>query len=103
MDINTSIYPIHAKDCLRIALATNGTTTMEAWDGNGASIGSLADEYEYVMYGKVYKKTASKKSDGEVVMYASFGGLLMSLEADKADLDGVHLDDRIYLLIKRVY
>ena len=76
---------------------------MEAWNGSGSSLGSLADDYEYVMYGKVYKKSDSKKSTGEVLLYASFGGLLMSLEADKADLEGVHLDDRVYLLVKRVY
>jgi len=77
---------------------------MDSWDGSGSAIGSLADEYEYVMYGKVYKKGPSKKNSGnDVVLYASFGGLLMSLEAEKADLEGAHLDDRVYLLVKRVY
>ena len=76
---------------------------METWDASGSSLGSLADEYEYVMYGKVYKKSDSTKSTSDVVLYASFGGLLMSLEADKADLEGAHLDDRVYLLVKRVY
>ena len=105
VDINTDIYPVQVKETLRIALATTASTQMEAWDPSGASLGSLADEYEYVMYGKVYKKADSKKAAGttDVVLYASFGGLLMSLEADKADLEGAHLDDRVYLLVKRVY
>lgn len=106
VDINTDIYPVQVKDTLRIALASSGSSQMENWDGSGASIGNLADEYEYVMYGKVYKKSPSKKggeNGGEVVLYASFGGLLMSLEAEKADLEGAHLDERVYLLVKRVY
>jgi DNA-directed RNA polymerase I, II, and III subunit RPABC3 len=105
VDINTDIYPITPKDTLRIAIATSGSSQMEHWDGSTSAIGSLADEYEYVMYGKVYKKAASKKADSgsDVVLYASFGGLLMSLEAEKADLEAAHLDDRVYLLVKRVY
>ena len=106
VDINTDIYPVQVKDTLRIAIATSGSSQMENWDGSGASVGSLADDYEYVMYGKVYKKAPSKKTSGsgsDVVLYASFGGLLMSLEAEKADLDSAHLDDRVYLLVKRVY
>ena len=106
VDINTDIYPIQVKDTLRIAVASTGSSQMENWDGQGSAIGSLADDYEYVMYGKVYKKASSKKggeSGNDVVVYASFGGLLMSLEAEKADLEGAHLDDRVYLLVKRVY
>lgn len=80
---------------------------MENWNGTGSSLGSLADEYDYVMYGKVYKKAEGKKATtdttGDVTLYASFGGLLMSLAADKADLEGAHLDDRVYLLVKKVY
>lgn len=105
VDINTDIYPIQAKDTLRIAIATSGSSQMENWDASGSSVGSLADDYEYVMYGKVYKKAPSKKNESgsDVCLYASFGGLLMSLEAEKADLEGAHLDDRVYLLVKRVY
>jgi len=106
VDINTDIYPIQVKDTLRIALASTGSSQMDSWDDTGASIGSLADEYEYLMYGKVYKKGPSKKTSGsgsDVVLYASFGGLLLSLEAEKADLEGAQMDDRIYLLVKRVY
>jgi DNA-directed RNA polymerase I, II, and III subunit RPABC3 len=101
VDLNTSIYPVHQKDRLRIALASSGSSQMETWDGSNASIGSLADEFEYVMYGKVYKKTAGK--DEQIILYASFGGLLMSMTAEKADLESCHLDDRVYLLIKKVY
>lgn len=106
LDINTDIYPVQVKDTLRIAIASTGSAQMDNWNGSTSAVNSLCDDYEYVMYGKVYKKGPSKTSaagDSDVVLYASFGGLLMSLQADKADLDGAHLDDRLYLLVKRVY
>ena len=87
-------------------MASTGSAQMENWNGTTSSLGSLADDYDYVMYGKVYKKAdkkSSAESPGEVTLYASFGGLLMSLAADKADLEGAHLDDRVYLLVKKVY
>jgi DNA-directed RNA polymerase I, II, and III subunit RPABC3 len=106
VDINTDIYPVEIKDTFRIALASTGSSQMDTWDGKSSSVGSLADEYEYVMYGKVYKKAprkATSDSGADMTLYASFGGLLMKLEAEKADLEGAHLDDRVYLLVKRVY
>ncbi len=106
LDLNTDIYPVQVKDTLRIAIATTGSSQMDNWDGNNSAMTALCEDYEYVMYGKVYKKSPSKnvgENNAEVVLYASFGGLLMSLQADKADLDGAHLDDRLYLLVKRVY
>merc|ERR1712170_282109 len=38
---------------------------------------TLADEFEYVMYGKVFRIAQGKDGFGEI--YASFGGMLMKL------------------------
>lgn len=36
--------------------------------------------------------------------YVSFGGLLMKLEAQRSDVDeAIRLDDRLYLLMRKVY
>lgn len=46
---------------------------------------SLLDQYDYVMYGKVFKVEISKADHGrEPTMHimASFGGLLMKLSGD---------------------
>ena len=99
LDVNTEIYPVRTKETFSIALAVTGEEA--AWDSTGKAGGALIDAYEYVMFGKIYKKVAG--SGSRVSVYASFGGLLMCLEGDRGDLDGLHLDERLYLLMKKVY
>lgn len=103
IDINTDIYPMHVKDCMRLVIASNGNPQHDTWDSGTSSIAALADDYEYVMYGKIYKKASGKRTESEVIIYASFGGLLMQIIADEADLESLRVDDRIYLLIRRVH
>lgn len=58
LDINTELYPVHAG--LKFTLVL---TKHIAFDANGAPleaeeawrVSSLADKYEYVMYGRVFK------------------------------------------------
>lgn len=45
---------------------------------------TLADRYDYVMYGKVYKVDEERD---KYVVYASYGGLLMMLRGDKSNLE----------------
>jgi DNA-directed RNA polymerases I, II, and III subunit RPABC3 len=99
VDINTDIYPIKVGDTVSIAVATTGEEA--AWDSAASRLGGgLLDAYDYVMFGKVYKKVDGSAS--KVSVYASFGGLLMCLQGDRSDLDGLHLDDRVYFLLKTV-
>jgi DNA-directed RNA polymerase I, II, and III subunit RPABC3 len=60
---------------------------------------SLADEYEYVMYGKVYKYDDSNQS--KITIYASFGGLLMCLSGDYRALAKIEVGQYLYLLIRK--
>jgi DNA-directed RNA polymerases I, II, and III subunit RPABC3 len=99
IDINTDIYPVRVGETLSIAIATTGEEA--AWDSAASRLGGgLLDAYEYVMFGKVYKKI--EESTSKVSVYSSFGGLLMCLQGDHNDLDGLHLDDRVYFLMKTV-
>ena len=58
MDINTEIYPLETGDKFTLLLAQSldgavvDTTKKETWKPMKKT---LADDYEYVMYGKVYK------------------------------------------------
>lgn len=62
LDVNTEIYPLQADDrftlVLASSLAKDGTigdaSKKEAWREHIGE-NSLADDYEYVMYGKVYQ------------------------------------------------
>ena len=100
IDMNTEIFPVSSKDTVSIALATAAESS--AWDSSGARSGmGLIDSYEYALFGKIFKKVAN--AGDRVSVYASFGGLLMCLEGDRNDLEDLHLDDRLYFLLKKVY
>ena len=63
----------------------------------------MADAYEYVMYGKVYKKEEENAGGiKKAAVYISFGGLLMHLKADPKNLLDVDIDNRMYLLIRKI-
>jgi len=64
---------------------------------------TLMDEFEYVMYGLVYKyKPDTSGSVVRVEVFVSFGGLLMKLKGDPAKLSVLAVDSKVYLLMRRV-
>ena len=53
------------------------------------------------MYGKLYKwKQEMPKAPVELLV--SFGGLLMRLRGDAQHLEKLHLDSRLYLLLRKI-
>ncbi|KOO31287.1 RNA polymerase ii core subunit [Chrysochromulina tobinii] len=103
MDINSDIFPLELNDRFTLALAStlalDGKPDTGVYDQSG--IPSLADQYDYVMYGKLYKwKQEQPKAPIEVQV--SFGGLLMRLIGDSHHLEKLHLDSRVYLLIRKI-
>jgi DNA-directed RNA polymerase I, II, and III subunit RPABC3 len=60
------------------------------------------------MYGKVYKYADVARGGGggsgtaKVEVYVSFGGLLMCLKGEPSNLSRLQLDQRIYLLMRKV-
>lgn len=64
---------------------------------------SLMDNYEYVMFGKVFKyKDSNQGGVMRVEVFVSFGGLLMQLSGDPKKLEALEVDDNIYLLMRKV-
>ena len=62
----------------------------------------LLDEYEYVMFGKVFKiKQPTEETRNKTEVYISYGGLLMSLTGHSNSLQAIELDSPIYLLIRK--
>jgi hypothetical protein len=53
------------------------------------------------MHGRVYKYTDEKGGAPRVAVLISFGGLLMELKGDPRFLQGVTLDSKVYLLIRK--
>ena len=105
IDVNVDVYPLTFGQRFSLALAPtlslDGTPEDDAFDQSGKP--SLADGYEYVMYGKCYKKV-DENAGGltRASAYISFGGLLMNLKADPKNLQEIEIDDRIYLLMRAV-
>eukprot|EP00698_Gefionella_okellyi_P006523 TRINITY_DN15859_c0_g1_i1.p2 TRINITY_DN15859_c0_g1~~TRINITY_DN15859_c0_g1_i1.p2 ORF type:complete len:151 (+),score=26.30 TRINITY_DN15859_c0_g1_i1:81-533(+) len=106
LDVNTDIYPLEVAQKLSVALSTtlnrDGTPDSDYFEP-GADKDSLVDDFDYVMHGKVYKYIDDKSSVvPRVAVLVSFGGLLMELKGDARHLQGVELDARIYLLIRKL-
>ncbi|XP_078440523.1 DNA-directed RNA polymerases II and V subunit 8A-like [Wolffia australiana] len=106
LDVNTEVYPMHVGEKFTLVLAP--TLSLDGTPDSGyfsqaASRKSLADKFEYVMHGKLYK--ISEEGSGprvKVEMYASYGGLLMMLKGDPSNAVNFELDQRLFLLIRKV-
>jgi DNA-directed RNA polymerase I, II, and III subunit RPABC3 len=103
LDYNNQIYKLPAgcrfTFCLARTLALDGSNDPNEFNQSEES--SLMDGYEYVMHGKVFKITAAATKEAKMEIFASFGGLLMSLRGDPRNLSKIELDMRIYCLIKK--
>ncbi|RUS74290.1 hypothetical protein EGW08_017941 [Elysia chlorotica] len=106
LDVNTQIYPVALGDKFRLVIAT--TLREDGCPDDGefqptSSGPSRADQFEYVMYGKVYRIESDGNQDsGRLAAYVSFGGLLMRLMGDPNNLHGFEDDSRIYLMMKKL-
>jgi len=101
LDIATDIYPVSASQNLTVVIASTlgrgeATEDSEAWRIDKPS--GLADEYDYVMYGKVYRYDDS--ASDIVTVYASFGGLLLALTGSYRHLSNLAVGSNVYLLIR---
>lgn len=105
LDVNTDIYPMHVGEKFMMVLAPtlnlDGTPDTGYYTQGGRK--SLADKFEYVMHGKLYR--ISEEGEGTNVkadMYVSFGGLLMMLKGDPSIAAKFELDQRLFILIRKV-
>ena len=106
LDINCEIYSLKETEKFTLVLAS----TLHL-DGSPADHDSyvptnsihaepnLADNYEYVMHGRVFDM--AYKKDGTMAIAISYGGLLMRLSGDQRHLTSIQPDQRLYLLIKK--
>jgi DNA-directed RNA polymerase I, II, and III subunit RPABC3 len=105
LDINCEIYSIKEHEKITLVLAStlnlDGSPDDHFSYSGRSNDPSLADNYEYVMHGRIFDVVYQK--DGVVTISASFGGLLMRLTGDQRHLSAVQPDMRLYLLIKKDY
>ncbi|OAD02270.1 hypothetical protein MUCCIDRAFT_144091 [Mucor lusitanicus CBS 277.49] len=117
LDFNSEIYPMRVGEKFSLVLASSlsleasasagGVEKKESWRERAPGERDLSDEYEYVMFGKVYRyEDSNKESDFDIWMplrsvYVSYGGLLMCLEGDYRHLQNLTVGENIYLLIRK--
>ncbi|RCV39960.1 hypothetical protein SEVIR_9G013200v4 [Setaria viridis] len=120
LDVATEVYPMRVDEKFKMVLAE--TLNLDGTPDTGyftQAVGeTLADRFEYVMQGKVYKiadyappkpkedadtsnKDADTSIDPKVEVFASFGGLLMVLRSDPSFAAPFELDKRVFLLIRK--
>merc|ERR1719472_706270 len=108
LDINNIIYPVKIDETIQVAPTDNKKNLKDFHDHDARILGpSIMDQYEYVMFGKVYKKTDSKPAkEGDTRMstvFISYGGLLMKLDSEEYDaLKDLHVNDGVYLMMRKV-
>ncbi|KAK9288520.1 hypothetical protein L1049_016979 [Liquidambar formosana] len=105
LDVNTEIYPLQPGEKFAMALATtlnlDGTPDTGYFTQGGRK--SLADKYEYVMHGKLYKIGEDASGNNvKAEIYVSYGGLLMLLKGEPGSFKNFQLDQRLFLLIRKV-
>ncbi|PIA14539.1 RNA polymerase I [Coemansia reversa NRRL 1564] len=112
LDVNTELYPVEAGDKFKLTLSSSlslgdskepaafrkGEANWRAYVNGDER--SLADDYDYVMFGRVYRY--DNASGSKVSAFVSFGGLLMCLEGDIRHLQNFIVGDTIYLLMRKI-
>ncbi|KAF7558798.1 hypothetical protein G7046_g5349 [Stylonectria norvegica] len=116
LDINIELFPCAVSDTLHVVLSTtlslDGTKDEEkGWRDvgkGGDAPATIADLYDYVCHGKIYKFEETYDGNNMCVTptvglsnaYISFGGLLMSLQGPVKKLTPLRVDN-VYLLVKK--
>jgi DNA-directed RNA polymerase I, II, and III subunit RPABC3 len=104
LDINSEIYPMY-KDSAYSILITKSVYADGSPSPNNFNYemytkkNSLVERYDYVAYGKIFKY--SEENDGKVSVYISFGGLLLGITGEPTHLNGLKMDERVYLMLKK--
>ncbi|KAJ4827383.1 DNA-directed RNA polymerases II, IV and V subunit 8B [Turnera subulata] len=106
LDINSEVYPMAVREKFTMVLAhtlnMDGTPDTGYFNPGGRKA-TLADNYEYVMHGKLYNITelgSGRASKAEI--YVSFGGLLMMLRGEASQTAHFELDQRLFCLIRKL-
>jgi len=103
LDINSELYPLQKDEVISLNLSSSlrlDGKEDKGWRDLQRGERTLADDYEYVCYGKVYRFDEGIKGTDRVAVYISYGGMLMNLEGSYRKLSKL-AHDNVYLLIRK--
>ncbi|KAE9620924.1 hypothetical protein Lal_00019103 [Lupinus albus] len=98
LDVNTEIYPMNKDE--RFLMVLSPSLVLNTEDGPV----SIQDKFEYIMHGRLYNivNDGDSKTDPEVEVYASFGGLQLMLRGHASHCLKFAVDQKLFLLIRKV-
>ncbi|KAJ6134059.1 hypothetical protein N7523_000381 [Penicillium sp. IBT 18751x] len=104
LDVNSELYPCAVGESLSLALASTLSLdgkedTRNSWREVANGDQTLANDYDYVCHGKVYRFEEGATKD-TMAVFVSFGGLLLYLEGPYKKLAPLRID-HVYLLLKK--
>jgi len=113
LDYNVEIFPLEVDQNVVLALASSlardaavsqdgaveEDRDRDVWRPDGKGRRGFEDDYDYVMYGRVYRFDPG--TEEVVTAYASFGGLLMSLTGSFRHMTNIVLGDPVFLLMRK--
>lgn len=113
LDIASELYPLAEGDVFSLAIVRNlkPEDVLEDEDEDGpkkvkrelwrAEDQGLANDYDYVCHGKIYKFDDSQQGESMTTAYFSWGGLLMALRGNYRHLANVVVGENVYLLMRK--
>ncbi|CDU20665.1 hypothetical protein YYC_01460 [Plasmodium yoelii 17X] len=99
LDVHSELFKVEEKKAIYLALQDNfmGKNDEKTWEQtDNKSLNNI----EYIMSGRIFK--FEELSSERRTVYASYGGLMMALTADKQFIGDLEIDMKIYLLAKNV-
>ena len=101
LDYNSELFKLVAEDRVTLVLASSIALDGAPDDAEyNANVGpSLMDSFEYVMHGVIFNIEHTKKQN--IAVHASFGGLIMRLEGEQAQLELLEPDMKFYILMRK--
>ncbi|GLI72720.1 DNA-directed RNA polymerases I, II, and III subunit RPABC3 [Penicillium ochrochloron] len=104
LDVNTELYPCAVGESVSMAIASTLSLdgkedSRTSWREVSNGEPSLADDYDYVCHGKVYRFAEGQEKD-TMAVFASFGGLLLYLVGPYNKTNPLRID-HVYLLLKK--
>ncbi|KAJ5587250.1 uncharacterized protein N7459_003015 [Penicillium hispanicum] len=104
LDVNSELYPCAVGESLSLALASTLSLdgkedTRNSWREVSNGEQTLANDYDYVCHGKVYRFEEGASKD-TMAVFVSFGGLLLYLEGPYKKTAPLRID-HVYLLLKK--
>ncbi|CAI6273857.1 unnamed protein product [Periconia digitata] len=105
LDVNHELFPCHTGDTINLVLANtlklDGTKEEgQGWRDVAKGESTLADMFDYVCHGKVYRVLDQENEGNDIKVYLSFGGLLLVMQGPYKKLTGLKIE-HLYLLVKK--